>query len=143
MVSKFSLVRSRSALERTCGCSKLRKLRKASDFRATAILSFPKIISGRIGDAALPRSEWRQWCQIVGLLDARVHLSVMPSECASDCNTPHTKQAPAAGATHQRLVCGPGTRAVRCRSIVPQCHFATVTWVRSGDRECPSPLPGT
>ena len=33
-------------------------------------VSFPKIISGCIGDAAQPRSEWRQWRQIVGLLDA-------------------------------------------------------------------------
>jgi hypothetical protein len=50
-------------------------------------LSFPKIISGRIGDVAQPRSEWRQWRQIVGLLGARAHLSVMPSACALDCNT--------------------------------------------------------
>jgi hypothetical protein len=42
-------------------------------------LSFPKIISGRIGDAAQPGSEWRKWRQIVGPLDARVHPSVMPS----------------------------------------------------------------
>jgi hypothetical protein len=35
-------------------------------------LSFPKIISGRIGDAAQPRSKWRQWRQIVGRLDATV-----------------------------------------------------------------------
>jgi hypothetical protein len=34
------------------------------------MLSFPKIISGCIGDAAQPGSEWRQWRQIVGLLDA-------------------------------------------------------------------------
>ena len=36
-------------------------------------VSFPKIISGRIGDAAQPRSEWRQWRQNVGLLGARAH----------------------------------------------------------------------
>jgi hypothetical protein len=43
-------------------------------------LSFPKIISGCIGDAAQPRSEWRQWRQIVGLLGARAHLFVMPMQ---------------------------------------------------------------
>jgi ketosteroid isomerase-like protein len=36
------------------------------------VLSFPKIISGRIGDAAEPRSEWRQWRQIVGRLEERM-----------------------------------------------------------------------
>jgi heme/copper-type cytochrome/quinol oxidase subunit 1 len=55
-------------------------------------LSFPKIISGRIGGAVQPGSEWRQWRQIVGLLDARAHLSVMPSACALDCNTPHKRK---------------------------------------------------
>jgi hypothetical protein len=34
-------------------------------------LSFPKIISGRIGDAAQPRLEWRLWRQLVGRLVAR------------------------------------------------------------------------
>ena len=71
------------------------------------------------------------------------HLSVMPSECASDCNTPHTKQALAAAATHQRSVCGPGTRAVWYRSIVLQRHFATAIQARSGGREYPSPSLGT
>ena len=46
--------------------------------------SFPKIISGRIGDAEQPRSEWQQWRQIVGRLDTRAHLSVMPSAYALD-----------------------------------------------------------
>ncbi len=55
-------------------------------------LSFPKIISGRIGGAVQPRSEWRQWRQIAGRLDARAHLSVMPSACALDCNTPHRRK---------------------------------------------------
>jgi len=39
-------------------------------------LSFPKIISGRIDDAARPRWEWRQWPRTVGLYDAKAHLSV-------------------------------------------------------------------
>ena len=43
------------------------------------MLSFPKIISGHIGDAIQPGLEWRQWRQIVGLLDVRARLSVMPS----------------------------------------------------------------
>ncbi len=55
-------------------------------------LSFPKIIFGRIGDAAQPRSEWRQWRQNVGLLGARAHLSVKPSAYALDCNTPHRRK---------------------------------------------------
>ena len=61
-------------------------------------LSFPKITSGRIDDAARPKPEWLLWRQTVGLLDATAHLSVMPSACALDCNTPHTKQELAAGA---------------------------------------------
>src|SRR5690242_3453928 len=65
-------------------------------------VSFPKIISGRIGDAVQPRSEWRQWRQIVGLLDARAHLSVMPSACALDCNMPHRWKEFGAGASHRR-----------------------------------------
>ena len=65
-------------------------------------LSFPKIISGRIGGAVQPGSEWRQWRQIVGLLDAKAHLSVMPSACALDCNTPHRRKEFAAGASRRR-----------------------------------------
>src|ERR1039458_4869721 len=106
-------------------------------------LFLPKIISGRIGDAAQPRSEWRQWRQIVGRLDARGHLSVMPSACAPDCNTPHTKQELAAGVPRRRSVFGPGTRDARFRSGVPRTHFATVTGVRSAGPEYPSPSPGT
>jgi hypothetical protein len=55
------------------------------------LLSLPKIISGRICDAAQPRSELRQWRQIVGLLDARAHLFVMPDGYALDCNMPHSR----------------------------------------------------
>jgi hypothetical protein len=66
------------------------------------LLSFPKIISGRIGDAVQPRSEWRQWRQIVGLLDAMAHLSVMPSACALHCNMPHRCKEFGAGASRQR-----------------------------------------
>jgi hypothetical protein len=62
-------------------------------------LSLPKIISGRIGGAVQPGSEWRGWCQNVGLLDARAHLSVMPSACALDCNTTHKRKELAAGAS--------------------------------------------
>ena len=67
-----------------------------------AYLSFPKIISGRIGGAVQPGSEWRQWRQIVGRLDARAHLSVMPGVCALDCNTPHRRKELAAGAPRRR-----------------------------------------
>src|SRR5664280_2484717 len=105
--------------------------------RRATWLSFPKIISGRIGDAAQPRSEWRQWRQIVGLLDARAHLFVMPSACALDCNTPHKRQELAAGAAHQRSEFGPDTRGARYRSGVPYGHFATATGVRSADRGYP------
>ena len=64
-----------------------------------AFLSLPKIISGRIGGAVQPGWEWRGWRQSVGPLDARVHLSVMPSACALDCNTPHRRKEFAAGAS--------------------------------------------
>jgi hypothetical protein len=60
--------------------------------------AFPKIISGRIDGAVQPGSEWWQWRQIVELLDVRAHLSVMPSACAPDCNTPHRRKELAAGA---------------------------------------------
>ena len=65
-------------------------------------LSFPKIISERIGDAAQPRSEWRQWRQIVGRLDARGHLSVMPGAYALYCNAPHRRKEFAEGASRRR-----------------------------------------
>src|SRR6476619_3977190 len=44
-------------------------------------VSFPKIISGRIGGAVQPGWEWWQWRQSVGPLDAKAHLSLMPSGC--------------------------------------------------------------
>jgi len=48
--------------------------------------SFPKIKSERVlGAGQLDRR--RQWRLIIGLLDARAHLSVKPSACALDCNT--------------------------------------------------------
>src|SRR5450759_492197 len=81
----------------------------ASD-AARNLLSFPKIISGRICDAAQPRSELRQWHQIVGLLGARAHLSVMPSGYALDCNTPHSRKEFAAGALRRRSAFDPGNR---------------------------------
>ena len=62
-------------------------------------LSFPKIISGRIGGAVQPGSGWRQWRQIVGLRDVAAHLSAMPSACALDCNTPHKQKEFAASAS--------------------------------------------
>jgi nucleotide-binding universal stress UspA family protein len=34
-------------------------------------------MSGRIGGAVPPRSEWRQWRQIAELLDVRAHLLVV------------------------------------------------------------------
>ena len=105
------------------------------------ILSFPKIISGRIGDAALPRLEWREWCQTVGLHDARVRLSVMPSVCALDCNTLHRRKGFAAGAPRRRWPYDPGTRDAMCRSGVPQCRFATETLARSAGHGYPSPSP--
>jgi hypothetical protein len=36
-----------------------------------------------------PNMGMATWRQIVGRLDARAHLSVMPSASALDCNTPH------------------------------------------------------
>jgi hypothetical protein len=39
-------------------------------------LSFPKIISGRIGGAVQPGWKWWQWRQIVEPLDAKAHLSL-------------------------------------------------------------------
>ena len=70
--------------------------------RIGAYVSFPKIISGRIGGAVQPGSEWRQWRQIVGLLDEKARLSVMPSACALDCNTPHKWKELAADAPRRK-----------------------------------------
>jgi 8-oxo-dGTP pyrophosphatase MutT (NUDIX family) len=55
-----------------------------AEITVVGVLSFPKIISEHIGGAVQPGSEWRQWRQIVGLLDARAHLSPMPNACALD-----------------------------------------------------------
>ena len=60
-------------------------------------LSFPKIISGCIGDVEL-----RQHHRTDGLLDARAHLFVMPGAYALDCNTPHRRKEFVAGAFRQR-----------------------------------------
>jgi hypothetical protein len=65
-------------------------------------LSFPKIISGRIDDVVRPRRERRQRRQTVGWLDARAHLSVMPSACEPDCNRPHTRKEFAVGVPRRR-----------------------------------------
>ena len=65
-------------------------------------LSFPKIISGYIGDVALPRQESRQHHRTDGLLDARAHLFVMPGAYALDCNIPHRRKEFVAGAFRQR-----------------------------------------
>ena len=113
----------------------------ALQFILAKTLSFPKIISGRIGDAALPRSEWRQWCQTVGLHAATARLSVMPSACALDCNRPHKRKEFSAGAPRRRWPYDPGTRDAMCRSGVPQCRFATGTLARSAGHGYPSPSP--
>jgi hypothetical protein len=65
-------------------------------------LSFPKIISGRIDGVARPRSEWLQWRQTVGRLDATAHLSVMPSAYGLDCNTLHRRKESGVGAPRRR-----------------------------------------
>jgi len=102
-------------------------------------LYLPKITSGCIGDAAQPSSEWRQWRQIVGRLDARGHLSVMPSACALDCNTSPKRKEFAAGAPRRRSTFDPGTRGAMCRLSVPHSHFATAIQARSTGREYPWP----
>jgi hypothetical protein len=65
-------------------------------------LSFPKIISGCIGDAARPRPEWLQWRQTVGRFDVTAHLSVMPNAYALDCNTLHRQKESGVGAPRRR-----------------------------------------
>ena len=77
-------------------------------------LSFPKIISGRIGDVTQPRREWRQWRQIVGRLDATAHLSVMSGACVLDCNTLHRRKEFAADALVDAMWSRP--RRVQIRS---------------------------
>ena len=118
-------------------------LQGTRDVLADTNLSFPKIISGRIGGAVQPGSEWRQWRQIVGLLDARAHLSVMPSACTRDCNTAHKRKEFVAGAPRRRSALDPGTRGAMCRSDVLHSHSALVIQERSVDRGYPSPSPET
>jgi hypothetical protein len=99
-LNRFTCVTARSSLVPTlnsCRClhepkarfpvGRLVPLSEAGISPAGSIRLF---LTHRIGDAAQPRSEWRQWRQIVGRLDARAHLSVMPSACTLDCNTSHT-----------------------------------------------------
>ena len=62
------------------------RMNSARPIVATPIVSMPSIVTARlvvpfrksyperIGGAVQPGSDWRQWRQIVGLLDARVHL---------------------------------------------------------------------
>src|SRR5262249_47626253 len=57
----------------------------------------PKIIPGRIDDAVQPISEWQQWCQISEPIAARAHLYVETGACAVDGNTPHRRKELAAG----------------------------------------------
>ncbi len=104
-------------------------------------VSFPKIISGYIGDAAQPRLEWLRWRQTVGQLDATAHLYVMPSAYVLDCNTPHRRKVSGVDASRRRCPFGPGNHDVVCRSDVLQFHFATAIQERSAGRECPSPSP--
>jgi hypothetical protein len=80
-------------------CVSLACLNHGAAYHNASILSFPKIISGRIGGAVQPGSGWRQWRQIVGLRDVAAHLSAMPSACALDCNTPHKRKEFAASAS--------------------------------------------
>ena len=105
-------------------------------------LSFPKIISERIDDVIRPILGRRQWLQIAGRLDAKAHLSVMPGAGALDCNRPHRRKVSAADAPRQRSASDPDTRDARCRSDVPQCHFATAIQARSAGRGSHSFDPG-
>src|SRR5262249_19922353 len=95
------------------------------------VLSFPKIISGRNGDASRTRLGWRQWRRTAGLPDPAACLCPMPSAYGPDCNTPHKKKEFAAGAIRQRSASGPSTRDARCQSDAPRTDFAKAIQARS------------
>lgn len=56
------------------------------------LLSFSKIISGRIDGVARPRLEWRECRRTVEQLNVTAHLSATPSACAPDCDTQHRQK---------------------------------------------------
>src|SRR6266404_7683255 len=106
-------------------------------------LCFPKIISGRNGDAARTRLGLRQWHRSAGPPDPGARLCPTLSACAPHCSTPHNKKEFAAGVPHQRSASGPGTRGARCQSDAPHTRFAMAIQVRSVGRGCPWLSPVT
>jgi len=77
-----------------------RGLRRDTETNQWAVLSEDHIRTYRWCNSA--RMGWRQSCQTVGLLDARAHLSLMPSVRAPGCNTPDRRKELAAGVPSQR-----------------------------------------
>src|SRR5262245_58592970 len=91
------------------------------------VLSFPKIISGRIDDVARPEPGWRRCCQTVGRLVSMARLCVKPNADESDCNKSHRRKGCVVDGPRQRSAFDPSTRDARCRSGVRQCRSARVT----------------
>src|SRR5271169_558199 len=108
-------------------------MQKRSRRRSLSYLSFPKIISARIDDEDPPERVWRQWFRFAGPPDVEEHPSATPCACALGCSTSHSRREFAAGALRQKPAFGRGTRGARCRSDVPQSHFAKVS---SGKLAC-------
>jgi hypothetical protein len=104
-------------------------------------VSFPKIISARIGDAIRTRLVLRRWSRIVGRHVVAARPCPAPGACASRCNKPNTGSGPVANAARRRSRHGPSSRAAASRSGAQHKDSARVTWVRSGGPGCPSSEP--
>jgi hypothetical protein len=65
-------------------------------------LSFPKIISGRIRDAARQGLGWRQRCQTVGRLAVAARPSARSDADAFGCHNPRKRRARAASAPRRK-----------------------------------------
>src|SRR5262249_55663735 len=112
----------------------------ASALRAASrsVLSFPKIISGRIDDAIRTGLVWRRWLHAFGRLVVAARPCPTPSACASRCNRANTRSEFDADAVRRRSGDDLSSRAARSRSSAQQMGFARATLVISDDPECPS-----
>ena len=113
---------------------------RASIASVLPYLSFPKIISARIGDAIRTRLVLRRWSRIVGRRVVAARPCPTPGACASRCNRANTRSGPVASAVRRRSRHGPSSRAAASRSGAQHRGSAKANSVISGGPE--SPLPG-
>ncbi len=97
-------------------------------------VSFPTIISGRIGDAVQPGRECWQHPRPAERLALTANSSAQPGECATDCSSPRKRKGHAEDQPRPRSPSDPGTRGAAGRSIVLQRHSAMAIQEQSAGR---------